>query len=474
MGWIIHPIFFATLIQNKIVVSIQHSRTRSFSGRTVLVARQIPFHPIGRRYVLGATTQKKEKMSGRHLLIVLTGIMITFGCSALCFSTWGLFQPVVAESLGVPTTAFALYVTVMYLTMTIASPVAGKLLQSADARVVLSGSAILVGAAFFLMSFANTIVLFYVAAVMLGLGEITLLWLAVPTLINRWFVDRAGFFIGLCMAFTGIGGAIWSAVFTVLRSSGIDFHTIYLIWGVIALVTSLPFTIFCVRNSPEDCGLAPYGAAAASAGAAAAKPTGLSAKKAMKTPAFYTICIFAGVINIAVLIAMQFPTYTKSLTNAPFDVAVVGGIMTTVMMVGQALFKVILGAAADKNTKGALWFAFVTGVVGILLCWQCSNTPLLMYAGAFIFGGFYATAVVLVPVTVRQSFGSREYPAIYSRISTVFNLIAAFASMIWAWIGSSYGFAAVFTVGLVMLVVILLLGLFSMGNAAKFKDQWTD
>lgn len=91
-----------------------------------------------------------------------------------------------------------------------------------------------------LMSFSNTIVLFYVAAVMLGLGEITILWLAIPTLINRWFVERAGFFIGLCMAFTGIGGAIWSAVFTALTASGVDFHTIYLIWGVIALVTSLP------------------------------------------------------------------------------------------------------------------------------------------------------------------------------------------------------------------------------------------
>ena len=43
----------------------------------------------------------------RHLLVVLTGIMITFGCSALCFSTWGLFQPVVAEGLGVEVTAFA-------------------------------------------------------------------------------------------------------------------------------------------------------------------------------------------------------------------------------------------------------------------------------------------------------------------------------------------------------------------------------
>ena len=378
-------------------------------------------------------TATKEKLTVRHLLVVLTGIMITFGCSALCFSTWGLFQPVVAEGLGVEVTAFAMYVTVMYLTMTIASPFAGKLLQTMDIRILLSASAALVGCAFLLMSFSNTIVLFYVAAVMLGLGEITILWLAIPTLINRWFVERAGFFIGLCMAFTGIGGAIWSAVFTALTASGVDFHTIYLIWGVIALVTSLPFTLFCVRNSPEDCGLAPYGASmqkAASGAEVAAKPSGLSAGFVMKTPMFYAICIFAGLINIAILIAMQFPTYTKSLTDVAFDVAVVGGVMTSVMMVGQAIFKVVLGAAADKNAKGALIFAFAAGVAGILLCWFGTFSEYVMYVGAFIFGGCYATAVVLVPVICRQSFGTREYSVIYSRVSTVFNLIAAFAAMI--------------------------------------------
>lgn len=422
-----------------------------------------------------ATANAKEKMSIRHLLIVLTGIMITFGCSALCFSTWGLFQPVVAEGLGVATTEFAMYVTVMYLTMTIASPIAGKLLQTMDIRIILSGSALLVAGAFLLMSFSNTIILFYVAAVMLGLGEISILWLSIPTLINRWFADRAGFFIGLCMAFTGIGGAIWSAVFTALRAGGMDFHTIYLIWAVIALVTSLPFTLLCVRNKPEDCGLKPYGAAAAAAaaGASTAAVSGLSAKRAMKTPAFYAVCVFAGIINIAILIAMQFPTYTKSLVDASFDVAVVGGIMTTVMMVGQALFKVILGAAADKNAKGALIFAFCAGVAGIFLCWFGSASEYMMYAGAFIFGGCYATAVVLVPVVVRQSFGSREYSLIYSRVSTVFNLIAAFAAMIWAWIGSSFGFNTVFTVGLIMLVVILLLGLFVFADSKKYKGEWT-
>ena len=124
-------------------------------------------------------TATKEKLTVRHLLVVLTGIMITFGCSALCFSTWGLFQPVVAEGLGVEVTAFAMYVTVMYLTMTIASPFAGKLLQTMDIRILLSASAALVGCAFLLMSFSNTIVLFYVAAVMLGSTETTFYTIAV-------------------------------------------------------------------------------------------------------------------------------------------------------------------------------------------------------------------------------------------------------------------------------------------------------
>ena len=127
-----------------------------------------------------STVAKKEKMSVRHMLVVLTGIMITFGCSALCFSTWGLFQPVVAEGLGVETTAFAMYVTVMYLTMTVASPFMGKLLQTVDIRIILSVSACLVGGAFLLMSVSNEIWMFYLAAVLLGLGEISILWLAIP------------------------------------------------------------------------------------------------------------------------------------------------------------------------------------------------------------------------------------------------------------------------------------------------------
>ena len=426
-----------------------------------------------RRFLLSAVATK-EKMSVRHMLVVLTGIMITFGCSALCFSTWGLFQPVVSSALEIPTTSFALYITIMYLAMTVASPFAGKLLQTVDARIVLTVCAVLVGASFILMSMATSIVFFYIAGVLLGIGEVVLLWLAVPTLINNWFAERAGFFIGICMCMTGVGGAVWSSVFTALTTSGMAFHQIYMIWGVIALVTSVPFTLFCVRTRPEDCGLRPYGASVSSLTGAPSKPRGLSASAAMKSPVFYVLCLFAGLINIAILVAQQFPTYTKSLTDVAFDVVVVGGIMATVMMVGQAIAKVALGGFADKNARTTLIFAFSCGVIGVLLCWFGTASEFILYGGAFIFGFMYATAVTLVPIMARQIFGTREYSLIYSRISSVFNLVASFASLIWAWIGGSFGFNAVFAVALVMFVAILVMGLYCFAKQKSIVAAWTE
>lgn len=121
-------------------------------------------------------------MSSRHVLLIITGIMLTFGCSALTFSTWTNFQPVVSEAMGmvtstgaIDTAPFALYITVLYLTMTVVSPMAGKLIQKMDIRIILSVSAALVGIAFILMSIYTEIWQFYISGVLLGLGEISIL-----------------------------------------------------------------------------------------------------------------------------------------------------------------------------------------------------------------------------------------------------------------------------------------------------------
>ena len=260
---------------------------------------------------MGETAKYTDKMSVRHILIVISGIMITFGCSALVFSTWSAFQAVVPEQLGVDTATWALYITVLYLAEAFSAPFIGKLLAKTDIRIVLSVSALLVGLGFILISIVKTLWIFYVAGLMMGLGEVGLLWLAVPTLCNKWFNKNSGTIIGACMAFTGIGGAIWLQVFNALNASGMDIWTIYMIWGIAALVTSLPFTLLCIRSTPEECGCLPYGAPQTASG----KPAGLDAGKAMKSVAFYAVFLLAGIINLLTIVAQQFPKYTKSLDD---------------------------------------------------------------------------------------------------------------------------------------------------------------
>ena len=443
-------------------------------------------------------------MSSRHVLLIITGIMLTFGCSALTFSTWTNFQPVVSEAMGmvtstgaIDTAPFALYITVLYLTMTVVSPMAGKLIQKMDIRIILSVSAALVGIAFILMSIYTEIWQFYISGVLLGLGEISILWLAIPTLMNRWFKKSAGFFIGICMAMTGVGGAIWNSLFTALNSSGTSYQTIYLIWGIVALATSLPFTLFCIRSTPEEVGLQPYGAEIAedgtvekAKGLSASKADrpfafstvpssakGLSASKAMKSPVFYAVFIYAGIINFLTIIAPQFPSYMRSLGAAgtvAYDVAVVGGVMSVAVMVAQAISKVAMGGFADKNAKVTMITAFVAGVAGILLVWLGVQSEIALYAGACIYGFFFASAVVLCPIVVRQVFGTREYSEIYSRVSVFVNLMGAFGATIWAFLGSNFGYDSVFIVGIVGQVVVLLCGLYAFGKQKSVQAQWTE
>ena len=364
-------------------------------------------------------------MSSRHVLLIITGIMLTFGCSALTFSTWTNFQPVVSEAMGmvtstgaIDTAPFALYITVLYLTMTVVSPMAGKLIQKMDIRIILSVSAALVGIAFILMSIYTEIWQFYISGVLLGLGEISILWLAIPTLMNRWF-----------------------------KKSGTSYQTIYLIWGIVALATSLPFTLFCIRSTPEEVGLQPYGAEIAEDGTVE-KAKGLSASKAMKSPVFYAVFIYAGIINFLTIIAPQFPSYMRSLGAAgtvAYDVAVVTMIT-----------------------------AFVAGVAGILLVWLGVQSEIALYAGACIYGFFFASAVVLCPIVVRQVFGTREYSEIYSRVSVFVNLMGAFGATIWAFLGSNFGYDSVFIVGIVGQVVVLLCGLYAFGKQKSVQAQWTE
>ena len=404
--------------------------------------------------------------------IVASCIAITCLPCALVLSCAGIFFTPVSEFFGVPRASFTLYFSILNIMMMLTLPMAGNHLSKLDTRKVLSGATILAGLGLIGMSRGNSMPWFYVCGAIMGVGMAPLIYLAVPTLINAWCVKRVGFFVGLCMAFTGIGGVIFNPLGTALIQSGPEgWRTAYLVFGLITLVGTLPFTLFVVRSKPEDKGLLPYGAGEV-ADAAEAKPTevtsGVPASVAMKTPAFYALAVFCGVITLNQTIYQFLASYATSFADTLPTIAAASGVVASAAMAGQAIGKVVLGVINDKSVKLGIFFGLGCGAVGVLLMWFMPSPLVVLLVGAFLFGVVYAMTTVQTPLLVRSVFGSADYTNIYSRISMVGSLMSAVAAVFWSFvIDSPGGFPLMFIGGLICMAVCLATSLFALGQKVQ-------
>ncbi len=406
-------------------------------------------------------------------LIVLSCIVMTCLPCALVLSCAGIFFTPVSEFFGVPKASFTLYFSVLNLAMMATLPVAGKLLAARDARVVLSVATALCGLGMFGMASCQEVWQFYLVGIVLGVGVAPLIYLAVPTLINAWCVKRVGFFVGLCMAFTGIGGVIFNPIGTaIIQSSPEGWRQAYLVFGIIILVGTLPFTLFVVRGKPADNGLLPYGAgekdAADTDGAATVGTQGVSAADAMRTPAFWAIVAFCGLITLNQTVYQFLSSYALSFSNSLPQIAAASGVVASAAMGGQAIGKVFLGSVSDHSVRLGAVCGIAGGVVGVLLMWGMPSVLALLLVGAFCFGVVYAMTTVETPLLVRSVFGSADYANIYSRVSMVGSLMSAVAAVFWSLvIDSAGGYGLMFALSLVCMAACLALALFALAHAPR-------
>lgn len=390
-------------------------------------------------------------------------------CMVLCgipgsmlMSCGSIFYTQIADSLHVQTAQVTLYMSCMFIAAAATAPLVGRIIGKADLRVILSAAVVLEAVCFILFSQAQEVWQFWIIGAFLGLCNTCLINLSTPTIVNRWFKDKVGLLVGLCMAFTGVGGVIFIMIGqAVIDAAG--WRTAWVVYAVIIPVCCLPLTLFVIRNDPRDRGLLPYqdGSAAKNGPVTVAAATSVAPDVAMKSPAFWLICIFCGLINMTIPIASFFPKYVTSLQADPAAVVLVtGAVLASIAMAGQAIGKIGLGFLSDMSVKKAIALACSTGAVGVLCCWLGAHTALLPIGG-FVFGFFYAAALVLSPLICRAIFGSgKNYPVIYSRVFVSMAIFSALGQIVWPWLADNCGgFDTVFTVALGSIALIAVLGL---------------
>lgn len=385
----------------------------------------------------------REPMTRRHWLIIAAGVLIAFGPCALVYNVWSIFVVPVSSSLGVASSQFTFFITLVYLVGGIAAPFAGNLLQKHDLRIVLSASVVMVALGLFLCSFWDRIYLFYVSGVLVGFGIVSLMFLAIPTLINRWFSERAGLFMGICFAMSGVGGAVWSMVGGLIIDA-LSWRVAYQVFSALVLVVGLFATLVCVRSYPNEVGLRPFGVRLSSGDASSVhdgerpRVCGVSALVMFRSPVFYLLILSMGIFNSLTVTVNLYATYIHHLGAlglagiTPERTVMMASVTASCLMAVSAGSKVLLGAISDKSMIGALAIAFVGGVVSICCMWFGSSSPEIIMFGGALGGILYAAIDALAPSITRQIVGPRDYTIIYSRVAIVVNLAGAAAATVFA------------------------------------------
>lgn len=400
-----------------------------------------------------ATTARKTGIPYHIWIVVSCCVLMTTGIAIplTCAST---FFPKISEALGVGLGEVSLIMTIQCVVLALLLPFAGKMLATKNVRVVLSIATTLYGIGMGLMAFYDSLYQFYCSGVILGVAGAFIVYLCVPFLIHNWFRKRVGLAMGVAFAFAGIGATIFSPITGYI----IDTHgwrAAYLFLGAAILVLSLPFTLFVVRNTPEDMGLVPYGADKGSLeDAAGALPAGLSRAEAIRTPQFYELFFFSGLLGIAAATMYQVTSYMVSLGYS----TTMGASVVAVGTIGVTVGKVSVGYLNDRiGLEGAACVGIGTGAVGVIVLLFGPSWGLpAMFIGAAMLGVSYACTALEPPLVVRRVFGSKDYSRIFSVIMVSSSMGTAFGTSILGFIKDRTGS---FSASLIMVAVMLLTAL---------------
>lgn len=352
---------------------------------------------------------------------------LTFGFMGCGFNTFGIFVVPVVTELGISSVDFMLYMTLLQLSSAVALFLfSGKLFEKINIRLLLSSSLIIYAGSFFIMSQGKTITAWYLAGIIQGLVAPTLLYLAVPTLLSRWFAKKTGTVIGIALACSGLGAAIANPILAnLIMIYGV--RMTYILLGFTVMVICLPFFIFIVKGEPADIGLLPYGADEVQTEKTVENNielNGLTFKEAVKTPSFYLLLLFAGVIPYSMMFNGLIPSFSTSLGNTP----VVGATLASTVMISSLLGKVLLGYLNDKiGVKIATSIATVSGILSMLCFLTGSANITILYVGSALFGIAFSILTLQTPLITREIFGQKDFTKIYSVVSTITPIVSAFS-----------------------------------------------
>lgn len=313
----------------------------------------------------------------------------------------------------------------------LSGPLAGYLTDRYGARLMVFTGLLILAAGFFLFSQVQNLWMFYLAFLVMSLGNGQSGWLPVMTLLNHWFARRRS--TAMAVAMTGMG--LGALVLVPAIAWAVDPEQDRLGWrwtagiaGVVVLVSAFIIPKL-IRNRPQDYGLLPDGA---SPGPAAKTPAGeqrgqtsapvsrliehdFTTGQALRTPAFWYISLGHGFGSMVILAV--FAHLGLLMRDQGFSVQTTGWIVAVYTAV-SLVFQLLGGYLGDKFPKNIALFVFTSIQAAAVVLLAATSSLGGFYLFAILFGVGFGGRTPLTTAIRGEYFGSAAFGKILG-VSTV-------------------------------------------------------
>ncbi|MFN0073345.1 MAG: MFS transporter [Chloroflexota bacterium] len=225
-------------------------------------------------------------------------VAVCFVSASLSGATSQLFMAVMvvpmAAEMGWTRTEASFALTLGVLVTAALSPVLGRLADRFGPRAILPIASVFVAGGFFGLAALQSIWQYYLSySIGRGISQASLSGVVSSTAVTNWFRRYRGRAVGIYgMAFPVSNTFLVPIAQLVM--SGFGWRAVFVGLGVLTLLLVIP-GFWLLRRRPEDVGLLPDGATAASDGAAAGGRAGIehdfTVKEAMRTPTFWFLVV---------------------------------------------------------------------------------------------------------------------------------------------------------------------------------------
>jgi len=317
---------------------------------------------------------------------------------------WTLFVEPMNNKYHWGTAAIQLAFSIFILTETWLVPIEGWLGDKFGPRPVVAGGGICAGLGWILNSYASSLPVLYVAAVISGVGAGCVYGTCVGNAL-KWFPDRRGLAAGMTAAGFGIGAA-----FTVIPIANMIGHSGYektfLTFGVIQGAAIFVLAMLLIR---------PRAPKTAQAKSTTIARVDYNPKQMLKTPVFWLIyVIYVLVAAGGVMATAQLGPIAHDYGIASSPIALFGATLPLLTMalsidnIANGLTRPLCGFISDKiGRENTMMIVFIGEGLALLGLMKYGHQPYAFVVFAALIFMFWGEIFSIFPAICGDTFGSR-------------------------------------------------------------------